>query len=360
MLKATVTQGKLLEALSAAQGVVDKRETIPVLAAALIEAKGDHLTICATDQEVGLRSKCNAAAITAGKVAVSARTLFEIVRELPSGDIELEERSGGLDIVAGKGKFRLPACDPKEFPEMPSAVDGAESKSVDAAGLLEALDLTAFAMSKDETRISLCGLRFDKESVVATDGHRLAKVGIPYGFERPWTMPSKAVATLRKLLDGTEGDVELIADGGPVAFCGSRSGSWELSMRLIEAEYVDYHQVIPKGRKTSAAIEVGVFLAALRRSMIIGANPTKLTLRPGGIRIESAAQDTGDGCEDIGADYDGPKVVVGANGRYLADALATLPTESNVSLSVEDDVSPILMRRYIPDNYEYVVMPVRL
>ncbi len=371
-MKFSITRSELLSGLNLSQGIVERRTTIPILSNVLLEAAGDTLTVSATDQEIGVRRACRAKVDAPGSVTASARKLFEMVRELPDGEIAISGKENSwIEVKAGKGRFKLVGIDPREFPAMqrPTSEGSRFTVKVSSETLSEMLDYTSFAISSDETRASLNGVLIEgdgdgKLRMVATDGHRLAMMSraIDGVSEGPSViLPRKAVAEIRKILEADDGgDLELIVGDG-IAYL--TRGPVEMSMRLISGEFPDYRQVIPSTPGKVSKIEVAPLLAALRRVSIVSSDRTrgiKLEVERGKADLSTINPDVGEGSEEIPAEYDGDPVNIGFNARYLIELLSVMPSDSTIEVGLSDDVSPGVFR--LPDDadYCYIVMPMRL
>jgi DNA polymerase-3 subunit beta len=304
-------------------------------------------------------------------LTASARKLYEMVREFPDGEVTIRGKDNNwIEVSAGKARFRLVGLDPREFPEMPVAPSGVADLSIQAPGdtLAEMIEHTSFAVSADETRANLNGIFLEgldggRLRMVATDGHRLAMVTHDVeGAEasKGVILPRKAVSELRKILESGDEDLQIqVAEGMAYA----KRGAVEMSMRLIEGEFPDYHQVIPKESKLLAYIEASKLVGALRRISTVSSERTKgvrLQLEKGSLEISTINPDVGEGNEEMDLDYDGESVGIGFNGKYLMDALGVFPNDARVEIGLSDDVSPGVLRLADNANYCYIVMPMRL
>jgi DNA polymerase-3 subunit beta len=252
-----VEKSDFLQGLYLTQGVVEKRNTLPILANVLIEATGADIQLTATDLEIGVRRSCRGKVSQAGSVTLNARKLYEIVRELPSDEVVLKASPSGVEVTGGRARYRMLSIDPKDFPSIPAATPAEKKGTVvmhlpsDALG--EMIEKTIFAVSTDETRLSLGGVFIESVEknqirMVATDGHRLALVEREVaGVEiRPGViLPRKGLVEARRLLEGGDGEISF-SIGGNLARI-ERAGV-ELFMRLIGASFPD-RQVIPKGEQ---------------------------------------------------------------------------------------------------------------
>ena len=368
-----VEKNDFLQGLYLTQGVVEKRNTLPILANVLVEASGSGIQLTATDLEVGIRRLCRGQVSRPGSITVNARKLYEIVREMPSDDIVLRlSEGGGVEIAGGRSRYRMLSIDPKDFPSIPAATPAAKKGTVvmrlanEALG--EMIEKTLFAVSTDETRLSLGGVyveSVEKNQVrmVATDGHRLALVEREVaGVEiRPGViLPRKGLVEAKRLLEGGEGEIAF-SIGGNLARI--EKAGVELFMRLIEGEFPDYRQVIPKESSRHVRVGSAEFLGALRRVSILSSERSrgvKLRLEPGLLEVTTANPDIGEAREEIEADYTGEEFAIGFNARYLLDVLQIEGVGGQVEIGLTDEVSPGIVRLTDDDGYSYVVMPMRL
>ena len=370
-MELTIARSELLAGLYLTQGIVERRTTIPILSNVLIESSGDGVAVSATDQEVAVQRQCAAAVKRKGTLTTGARKLFEMVREFSEGDVRIRSLDNNwIEVSAGRSRFRLVGLDPREFPAMPEAPEGAETETVRVAAetLTEMIERTLFAVSADETRVNLNGVYFEATEagrlrMVATDGHRLAMItrgmeGGPLGGSV--IVPRKAITELRKVLESGEDAIELGFHGG-VAY--ARRGGVKMSMRLIEGEFPDYHQVIPAKSERIATVGVSALHAALRRVQIVSSERTrgvKLQLEEQRLELSSINPDVGEAAEEVEIDYDGPSVGIGFNARYLIDVLSILPPDGRLEIGLNDEVSPGVIRFSGDADYCYIVMPMRL
>src|SRR6266581_4677257 len=248
-MKFSVTKEKLLEGLQQVQNVVSTRTTLPILSNVLLQADGDEIHLTTTDLDVGVRGSCEAQVDKAGATTLPARRLFNIVRELPSSEIQFDvDGKNAASIRSGQSFFKILGLPEEEFPPLPKFED-AKVVTISQQALRDALKKTSYAISTDETRYVLNGILFsfkeNKLTMVATDGRRLAMVDIELEFPRSQEVeiivPAKAVTELGRLL-GDEGDVRLSMGSGQIAFDLNKT---LLVSKLIEGNYPNYRQVIP-------------------------------------------------------------------------------------------------------------------
>ncbi len=365
----TIQRSELLAGLYLTQGIVERRTTVPILANVLIESGGDGVVVAATDQEIAVRRVCTAAVKKAGSVTASARKLYDVVRELPEGDLRIRQQDNAwLEVAAGKSRFRLVGLDPREFPAMPPAPEGAATVGIAAETLAQMIEYTLFAVSADDARANLNGIHVEAQAdgrlrLVATDGHRLAMVTRAVDradLPKAVTIPRKAVTELRKVLEGGEEPVELSVEGG---LAHVNRGRVQMSMRLVEGEFPDYHQVVPSRSERHALVDAAALHGALRRVQIVSSERTrgvKLQVEPQRLEITSINPDVGEAAEELEIEYDGPPVSIGFNARYLLDVLAVLPADKRIEIGLNDEVSPGVVRTVDDADYCYIVMPMRL
>lgn len=370
-----IDRDEFLEGLRLTQGVVERRNTLPILSNVLIEPAQDGVSILATDLDVGIRRFCTARVKGSGAITVNARKLFEVVKEVPGTTVRVR----GLDnhraeVVSGKARLNLVGLDPKEFPSIPGLSakpgKGASELSAKASLLGGMIESTLFAVSFDETRINLSGVFVENQPgalrMVATDGHRLALIdrkvdgGVP---DKGVILPRKGLMEAKKLLEARDGDEDLVrltVDGSIAKIARSRA---ELFMRLVEGEFPDYRQVIPKHSKATLSLARSEFLHALGCVSVLSTERAKgirVSVKPGILEVQANNPDVGDGAYETEVAYMGEEFSIGFNGRYLIEALMAMHDGERVEFMATDDVSPGVLRLEGDDSYCYVVMPMRL
>lgn len=365
----SIDRGEFTQALALTQGVVERRNTMPILANVLLEA-GEDLSIAATDLEVHIKRRCGANVAQAGSATVAARKFYELVRELRPGDVTVRLLDNHfVEVVSGRSRVRLVGLPAEDFPSFPEANANQDlSFTLPVEGLCRMIDQTLFAVSTDDTRahlggVYLCGegenLRF-----VGTDGHRLALVeetvsGVT-APENGMILPRKGLAELRRLIDGRDGEAT-IQIGGNVARV--ELADVALVMRLIDGEFPNYEQVIPSDVKFRVSLEKGELLSALKRVSVVASDRSRgvrLAVSKDQLTVSASSPDFGEASEELEISYDGDDLTVGFNSRYLTDVLAVLPEDGKVEIGLIDDVSPGVLRTDSDDHFSYVVMPMRL
>lgn len=359
----------LLGALYWTQGIVERRNTMPILANVLIESRKGGIHLTATDLEVGIRGKLEGEVLREGVVTVGAKKLYEIVREAPEETLQLKRlENEWVEIRSGKSLFKIVGLDAREFPQFPK-VEGEKLTSIPAKTLREMIERTIFSVSSDETRYNLNGVFIEEIKgggvrMVATDGHRLAMVDRAVGalgLAKGVILPRKGLTELKRLLEGAEDGVVSVGFKENMGLV--MKDGVELFMRLIEGDFPDYTKVIPKENPQLAKLEPGDFLHALRRVSLLSSERykgIKMELKPGKVSILANNPELGEAAEDIEVDYQGKPLTVGFNARYLIDVLTVLGDGGEIEVALKDDVSPSIVRKSDDAGYLYVIMPMRL
>jgi DNA polymerase-3 subunit beta len=362
-------RGDLLATLYWTQSIVERRNTMPILANVLIEAQKNDIRVTATDLEVGVRGRVEGEILVEGTITVDAKKLYEIIREVPSEAVQLKRlENEWVEIKSGKSVFKIVGMEAREFPQFPR-FDNKGLCVAPASSIREMIERTIFSVSTDETRYSLNGV-FIEESVggkvrmVATDGHRLAfdeRVLASLGLSKGVILPRKGLAELKKLLES--GDDGVVSIGFHENMVMVIKDKVELFMRLIEGEFPDYTKVIPKGNPSIAKIGHNELLQSLRRVSILSNERykgVKIEFTEDKVSLSANNPDLGEAVEEIDAEYKGKPVTIGFNARYLLDVLGVLGGEGDIDIELKDEVSPSVIRKSGNDGYVYVLMPMRL
>jgi DNA polymerase III subunit beta len=374
MMEFEINRGDFEQGLALTQGVVERRNTLPILSNVLIEQTDGGVSVLATDLDVGTRQILNASTKGGGRISVNARKLYEIVKDAPGESVRI--RSGeqhSVEVSSGKSRFRLVGLDPKEYPSVPGFTEKSSkagaSFQADAQTLNTMIESTLFAVSLDETRINLSGVFMEGHEgktlrMVATDGHRLAMVDRRVDGKLPEKgviLPRKGLVEAKRVLErGADEAVKVTIDG---AIAKIVRGPVELFMRLVDGEFPDYRQVIPKQGKVSLPVPRDELLAALRHVSHLSSERAKgvrITLKSGILEVQTSNPDHGEGSRELEVGYGGDEIQIGFNARYLIDALAVMKDGQTVEFAVSDDVSPGVLRPEGDSSYCYVVMPMRL
>ncbi len=374
-MKLTIAKSDLQRGLARIQSVVERRSTMPILANVLLTAEkqkgGSTLELAATDLEVGIRSVHEAEVSKPGSITIGAKKLFEIVRELPDERVLLQASSEGfLDLQCARARFHLAGTAGEEYPAL-ATVSPERAMRFPAVLLSQMIERTLYAASVDETRYNLNGVFVEhlsdvgKIRMVATDGHRLACCDRSLGAEisglgKGVIIPRKALSELKKLVDEDGADeIELGFEGNS---CLARSAGVTLVMRLIEGEFPNYRQVIPRDPARRVILAAEPLSHAIRRVALLSAEHSraiKVELQPGTLVLSSSNPDLGEAREETELDYAGDAIAIAFNARYLLDATAASGAKE-LEFAFQDALSPAqLVPTDDPDTLA-VVMPMRL
>ena len=375
-MKVRIGRDELLTGLQRVQGVVEKRNTMPILSNILLEAKHEGAEIVATDLEIGMRGLYKATVLEPGGVTLSARKLYEIIKELPSSDIELTSGDNHwTTIQAGKSQFKIVGLPSSDYPALPS-IEREGLTPLTGAGVLELIRKTLFAAGDNDARYILNGLLVtlnttEKKTLlrlVGTDGHRLTvaerEVGKPGAKEAPTEIkaiiPKKAAQEMRRLLE-EGGDAEPLIGFTKNLMIFRKSGLL-LTSRLMEGNYPNYQQVVPKESNRRILVKRSELESALRRVSVLSrdkANAVKVTFESGLLTLFSSNPDFGEALEELPARYEGEPLSTGFNARYLLDVLAVMEGDS-VSLQMDTALSPCLLQEAETPGFKCVVMPIKI
>lgn len=375
-MKVRMGRDELLTGLQRVQGVVEKRNTMPILSNILIEAKQEGAEIVATDLEIGMRGLYKAQVQKAGGITLSARKLYEIIKELQVGEIEITSGDNNwTTIQAGKSQFKIVGLPSTDYPALP-VIEREGLIPLAGAGLLELIRKTLFAAGDNDARYILNGLLVtlmttEKKTtlrLVGTDGHRLAVAeqdvgktgakGAPQEIKA--IIPKKAAHEMRRLLEeGGDGEPLIGFTKNLMIF---RKSGLLLTSRLMEGNYPNYQQVIPKESNRKALVNRTEFESALRRVSVLSrdkANAVKVTFAPGKMTLFSSNPDFGEATEELSARYEGEGLNTGFNARYLLDVFAVMDGET-ISLQMDNPLSPCLIQESDSPGFKCVVMPIKI
>lgn len=366
-----ISKSEFSKGLSLVQGIVERKTTMPILANVLLEAKGRGLIITATDLEVGVTSTMPADIVKEGRVAVHARGLYDIVRELPEEPIHLSVgENQWIDISCGRAKFKIVGLSPEEFPALPRKGDGTTLK-LDGELVKEMIDKTAFAMSSDETRFNLNGIYLEQAKegdneflrMVATDGHRLAiidrEVKGKWKLAKGIIIPRKGIQELKRLVDGADGAIDLAIDEKYIVATNKET---TLIVRLIDGQFPPYKQVLPSQTKRSVGVDRQTILKALKRVSILSVDRSrgvKFLFSPKNLEVSTSNPDFGEAREELQINYKGETFEIGFNARYFIDVLNVLPDEQ-AQLQMGDDTTPCVLKSEKDRGFTHIIMPMRL
>jgi DNA polymerase-3 subunit beta len=370
-MELTVKRGDFLNELTLMQGVVERKNTIPILSNILLKAADGHLSFTSTDLDLTLLSQAEAKVTRPGSVTVPARKLFDLIRNLPEADVALKLLDNHyLGVTCQRSTFRLVAQPAEDFPTVPKV----EAKK----GVSFPLDLwkrltrkVLYAVSAEETRFQLMGaLLKDKGKefeLVATDGHRLALINFPKEDAKAAVpnvlIPKKALAEILKMDGGSDARVEIRHSENHLLFT---VGSRQLVARLLDVNFPDYEKILSKSNDRVAKVPSAATRDAIRRVALFSSERSrgvKLSFEKNLLTVASASQELGEGSETLDVSFDGEPLSIGLNAQYLLEFFDEAETES-VRLDLKDENTQCLAQ---PEGgiegasrYLYVVMPMRL
>jgi DNA polymerase-3 subunit beta len=367
-MELVVRKNELLRELQLFQGIVERKNTIPILANVLIEAKGDEVRMLATDLEVALRSRCHASVAKGGSLTLPAKKLYEIVKALPETDVRIEEDKKGVKVAADRFDSRMQTLPREDFPTLPDA-SGKTRATLPRNALKQMVEKTQFAITGEDTRYFLNGAKFvlrpDTLTLVATDGHRLALVEVAHKVgineEIGVILPKKTLLELGKLLAEDEGDVLFEAGENHLFF---DVGGRMLISRMIDGQFPAYERVIPKNNDKEIDFEKERLTSAVKRVALLSnerSRAVKFEISKGKVEVTSSSSEFGEASEEIAVDYSGAPLAISFNAQYVLDFLSAVETDS-VQLSLKDEVSQAVMRPIGAQGYSYtyVIMPMRI
>ncbi|MBJ6985241.1 DNA polymerase III subunit beta [Luteimonas sp. MC1750] len=356
-----------LKPLAQVVNVVERRQTLPVLANLLALVKDGQLSLTGTDLEVEMVARCAVDDAQDGEVTIPARKLFDIVRALPDGSKVTVSQSGDrITVQAGRSRFTLASLPANDFPSI-DEVEATERVEVPEAALKELIERTAFAMAQQDVRYYLNGLLFDlgehRLRCVATDGHRLAlcEAALEGGAhaKRQIIVPRKGVTELQRLLEGGDRVLELEMGRNHIRV---KRDDVTFTSKLIDGRFPDYEAVIPIGADREVKVDREVLRAALQRAAILSNEKyrgVRIEVSPGQLKISAHNPEQEEAQEEIEADTPVDGLAVGFNVNYLLDALGALRDET-VVLALRDANSSALVREAANERSRHVVMPLRL
>ncbi|PIU00561.1 MAG: DNA polymerase III subunit beta [Bdellovibrionales bacterium CG10_big_fil_rev_8_21_14_0_10_45_34] len=373
-MKIRVEKKRFLEMVTRGQALAERRTSMEVLSNLLLEAKDGRLNLFATDLEVSVTTSCPAEVEEPGRVAVDAKSIYQILRELSDDApvVVTTKKNNWIDIEQLRSKFNIVGVAPEDYPIFPTFTTD-DFEKISASILVEMVDKTIYSVSVDETRHHLTGVYLHKEEkpegaiirMVATDGHRLSFVeknistaakSIP---SEGVIVPRKGLSELRKLLEGHDEMADVAVEGSQLIV---RFKDTLLMIRLIEGNFPDYRLLIPKTVKNHAKANRQELVSVLRRVSLLSNQKSKgvtMTFTDGNLNIASSSPELGDAKEDLPVNYEGTELKIGFNARYLLDVLNSMENP-DVEIGVNDQVSPGVLRPESKNDYTCIVMPMRI
>ena len=362
-MKIRISREHLLKGIQTVSPVIPTRSTLPILSHILLETRKGNLLLAGTDLELGISTIVPAETVEEGSITIPAKRFSDLIKELPSsGSLQLStKKNQQVTIEAEKGVFKILGLPREEFPRLPH-IDNPAAFTIDQEVLQAMLELTAFAVSKDESRYVVTGILFSIQDtrlrLVATDGHRLAlierEINSPHKGVHEVIAPFKVIAELRRLL-GDGPVVKISIKENQIAF---DLGETQLISRLIEGKFPNYESIIPSEVPGKLAVPKESLLVATKRISLWTTQESpfiRLEVRPDGLVISKQTPDVGEAHEEVKVSYSGPEFSVGFNPEYLIDVLKALP-EGDVHFELPGPDRPGVIRT--KDHYLYMVMPI--
>jgi DNA polymerase-3 subunit beta len=371
-MKFRVEKNIIFKSLAHVQSIVEKKNTLPILSNILIEAKENHLVLSATDMDISITDKLYCSIIEMGATTVSAQTFYDIIRKLPdTSEIEIISNDGKImSLRAGKSKFSL-GCLPKEDFPIIEIGDLENELNIDSQKFLQLIDKTRFAISNEETRYFLNGIYFhikqiDQSSIlslVATDGHRLAKFDFDFkesNLDIPGVIiPKKTVNELYKILSNYDGSIKINLNSNKMVFF---IGDSILITKLIDGNFPDYKRVIPKDNNNVLKINRQDFSLAVDRVSTIANDKSpviKFKLFNNLMNMSSVNSESGTATEDVVTSYSGDEIEIGFNSKYMLEMINNLE-DDQIILNFKDSASPVIAIEDSNPELTYVLMPMRV
>lgn len=366
-MKFTITRKNLHTALAAVTASIPSKTTLPVLSNILFEAKEDGVWMSGTDLDVAVRVKALADVTEPGMLTAPGKKLQEITRELPDEPVEVTTRGDQIELKCGRSHFKLNGLPADEFPTL-AKVDFSQGLTVTGKDLNGLIHHTSFAVSTEESRPILNGvlweLRDGEMKMVATNGHRLARMGVkvePTGTPSvDFIVPPAALAQVQRLFKDAD-TLEVAKSGNHLGF---RADTTEVYTRLIEGTYPNYDQVIPRDNDKVAIVDKNALESAVRRMAVVASDQThriRLKFETGRLHLSVLTPDLGEGHDELEIAYEGEEVEIGFNANYLLEVLRYMPSdEVKVAFKAPEQAATIEPVGDDAADYLCLVMPLRL
>jgi DNA polymerase-3 subunit beta len=367
-MEIVVRKNDLLRELHLVQGIVERKNSIPILSNVLAEAKDGELRISATDLDVSLRCGCAAEVVSAGAITLGAKKLFEIVRALPDSDVQIKVLPDAwAQIVCERTSFKVAGLPREDFPALPESKPS-QGIEIPAAALRDVIARTAFAITAEDARYYLAGalLVFDKDGIamIATDGHRLAyahrKAEVKGADGQKVLIPRKAINEMSRLLEQEERVLFQQVENHLVFEAGGRT----LASKTIEGQFPAYEKVVAITGDKTLTLNRESLATAIRRVSLLSSERSRavrLSLANGKLDLQASSPDLGEAKEALSVAYKGGSLEIAFNAQYLVEFLSAAGTEE-VTLELKDAESQGLLKPVEGGemDYRYVVMPMRL
>ncbi len=363
-MKVSCEKEKLNNLIQTALRAVSARVTMPILSGVLLSAQNNTLSVCGTDLELTIKASSEARVEKEGSAVASGKLIGEIVKNLPEGDIQIESEEKTLTISSDPGVFSIKIMSPEDFPAVPDW-EGEEAFTVSAREFQTAVSQTSRASSNDDKRPVLTGSLVEKNAkdgkirIVATDSYRLAwKEFEATGNVAAWEdciIPTKSLVEVARIASGHEADIQARIHERQAMFKVENS---TVRSRLIEGQFPQYRQLVPKGEKIVVRGVKGDLVAAIKRALILGHN-LRLSIGDGSLTIRAETPDIGESSETISVEVQGGEMEVGFNGFYLVDGISAVEGEE-VEIGLDDPQKPGIIKAPDDQSYTYILMPMRL
>lgn len=361
-MKVVLKRDEIVRSLQDVVSAIPSRTTLPILSNLLIEAKDDHLRFTATDLEICIRKQLKVNVLEEGKLTVPGKKMYDILREIPSDEVSLEGTKGfGILIKGERCYFKLLGFSADEYPDIPE-VEGKDFR-IDAQKLKKMLTRTYFACSKEETRYVLNGILFDfkpkRLRLVASDGRRLAlaEEEIDLEWEGKYIVPQKAIVELNRIIDMGVVEIRISDKDDQIAF---HTNETELITRLIEGDFPNYEEVIPRESPNKVKVDKEEFHQAIKRASLLTTSDSvavKLEVYKDKVVVSKITPDLGEAREELDVDYKGEEMVIGFNPQFLLDVLKHIQV-SEIKFELNGADKPGVIR--LDSEYIYLVLPMQL
>lgn len=377
-MELTISKKDFLRGLARTHAVADRKSSMPILSNVLLTTEDTQsLRLAATDLYLGISAEAPAKIKNGGSVALSARTLFDIVKNLPDGEVSFQVGDNqAAELKCGKVRYKIPGMPGDDFPPLPNP-GKADLAEIDANVIGDLIALTQYSMSTDDTRPHLAGALFEGDGkvvrMVTTDGHRLSKAERKLAdapmLNFSMLVPHKGISELKRLIEdaraaskgeGAPLPLSLGTSGGNAFF---RRDDIQLSIKLADEQFPPYGKVIPQQQNRRVTAQRAALVEALRRISLVASDKSggvRLSIQPGVLSVTSENPDVGEGSEELDVDYAGEPLVIGFNARYLLDALGAL-NEDEVALELSGELDPGVVKP-VGSEYDFVgvIMPMRI
>jgi DNA polymerase-3 subunit beta len=361
-----IAKAEFLRGLRLAQGIADRKSTMPMLANVLLRTQGkNQLLVAATDLNVSLTAELKSHNASEGGIAILAKSLFDLVANAPGDEVTLKKADNHwAEIKSGKVTYRIVGMPDRDFPKVPDHRE-ASYATVESAVLREMIERTMFSICNDETRFHLNGVFFESDGskcrMVSTDGHRLSKVerAIPNGpkLSAGVIIPKKGLLEIKKVLE--QGPNAKLAVKTPHVFLVQ--DDIVIAVKLIDAQFPPYDQVVPRDHKKIITVDRLRLIDALRRAQLMSSETrgVKVAAAKEGVTITSDNPDLGEVREELEAEYNSDPIAIGFNPKYVVELLTQM-TSDQVTVALGGELDPGLIRPLTGDDYLGVVMPMRI